>query len=40
MAYFIKSERNADKLVAGGYVYTKDRTRENRSYWRCEKFKV
>lgn len=30
------SQRNKEKLAHDGFIYTKDRTRGNKTYWRCE----
>ncbi|XP_042146110.1 uncharacterized protein LOC121835725 [Ixodes scapularis] len=38
MATFVASRRGSPKLCFEGYMYTKHRTNDERTAWRCEKF--
>lgn len=35
MAEFVISQRNKDKLVFKEFIYTRDRTRGIKTYWKC-----
>lgn len=37
---YIKSTKNKDKLCFENYLYVKDRTVEEKSYWKCENIKI
>ena len=36
--HFIDSEKGKKKLVVGGYFFYKDKEREDKIYWKCEKY--
>ncbi|KAK0416872.1 hypothetical protein QR680_012730 [Steinernema hermaphroditum] len=38
MALFITSQRGGEKLVYNGYSYSKHRTKDDKTFWRCEGF--
>jgi hypothetical protein len=35
-AFYIKSQRGANKLAFNGYLYYKESAKGSRVYWRCE----
>ncbi len=39
MAQFCDSQRNGQKLHFGGFIYVKHRANEEKTTWRCERFK-
>ena len=40
MVDFIKSQRGADKLHYEGFAYVKYRGEEDKTFWRCEKYRI